>query len=119
MPEAVKPAHKQRHGTVICVHACSHSVCKVQALLEGIEQGKAQWRALPLILQRTVMVAMKALCQEGLSSAAPSQCPQSDTWWTALPVLGMHICHSTSCQMALKHFVEMLVCYYEHAAIMS
>lgn len=36
-----------------------------QALLEGIQQGQMQWKALPLILQRTVMVAMKALSREG------------------------------------------------------
>ncbi len=43
----------------------------LQALLVGIEQGQLQWKALPLILQRAVMVAMKASSQEGLSPAAP------------------------------------------------
>ncbi|KAL3141244.1 hypothetical protein ABBQ38_003585 [Trebouxia sp. C0009 RCD-2024] len=42
------------------------------ALLEGIQQGRVQWRALPLILQRTVMVAMKALSQEGTTPFAPT-----------------------------------------------
>jgi len=45
--------------------------CNLQALLVGIEQGQLQWKALPLILQRAVMVAMKASSQEGLSPAAP------------------------------------------------
>ncbi|KAL0046980.1 hypothetical protein WJX82_003486 [Trebouxia sp. C0006] len=42
-----------------------------KALLVGIEQGQLQWKALPLILQRAVMVAMKASSPEGLSPAAP------------------------------------------------
>ncbi|KAL0039095.1 hypothetical protein WJX77_007663 [Trebouxia sp. C0004] len=42
-----------------------------KALLVGIEQGQLQWKALPLILQRAVMVAMRASSQEGLSPAAP------------------------------------------------
>jgi len=45
--------------------------CNLQALLVGIEQGQLQWKALPLILQRAVMVAMKASSPEGLSPAAP------------------------------------------------
>ncbi len=48
-----------------------HTFCKLQALLVGIEQGQLQWKALPLILQRAVMVAMKASSPEGLSPAAP------------------------------------------------
>ncbi len=45
--------------------------CNLQAVLVGIEQGQLQWKALPLILQRAVMVAMKASSPEGLSPAAP------------------------------------------------
>ena len=44
----------------------------LQALLEGIQKRQVQWRALPLVLQRLVMVAMKALAQEGLAPFALS-----------------------------------------------
>lgn len=47
----------------------------------SIEQGQLQWKALPLILQRAVMVAMKASSQEGLSPATQSlqaYCHQED-----------------------------------------
>lgn len=60
--------------------------------MEGIKQGQVQWRALPLILQRTVMVAMKAICQEGLPPAAPAHlalCPEGDRQWTPLSAAGM------------------------------
>ena len=39
----------------------------LQAFLKGIAQGQLQLKALPLILQRTVMVAMEALSHEGLA----------------------------------------------------
>ncbi len=55
--------------------------CNLQALLVGIEQGQLQWKALPLILQRAVMVAMQASSPEGLSPAAPppqAYCSQED-----------------------------------------
>ena len=60
--------------------------------MEGIKQGQVQWRALPLILQRTVMVAMKALCQGGLPPAAPAHlalCPQGDQRWRSLSAAGV------------------------------
>ena len=73
--------------------------CNLQALLVGIEQGQLQWKALPLILQRAVMVAMKASSQEGLSRAAPPlQAPQEDQQRTSHSAAGVT---SSSCCYAV------------------
>ena len=68
----------------------------MQALLEGIEQGQLQWSALPLVLQRTVMVAMKALGQEGPSLAACCQ-QEGGRLWLRLTATGGHSHHTHPC----------------------
>ena len=66
------PVHFLPLTVLLHIVQCGNTVniANLQALLVGIEQGQLQWKALPLILQRAVMVAMKASSQEGLSPAA-------------------------------------------------
>ncbi|DBA69517.1 TPA: hypothetical protein ACH3X2_012720 [Trebouxia sp. C0005] len=83
-----------------------------KALLVSIEQGQLQWKALPLILQRAVMVAMKASSQEGLSPATQSlqaYCHQEDQPRMSNSAAGSKLaaqCPPTSaCQPELEAFV--------------
>ena len=90
--------------------------CNLQALLVGIEQGQLQWKALPLILQRAVMVAMKASSQGGLSVAAPplqayrSQGDQQRTSHSAAGVMNSSYCYAVDIATASGFPTNFQVC---------